>query len=62
MITAWEGLAAALARLVDVDDPSHVRGHHGDNLAKGRWAFHCPHMFLSLKGVDVCQAYVHSFV
>ena len=61
MITAWEGLAAALARLADVDDPSHVCGHHGDNLAKGSMGFPPPTYVSESQGCG-CMSRICAFI
>ena len=59
MITAWEGLAAALARPADVDDPSHVCGHH--DLAKGLMGFPPPAYVSESQGRG-CMSSVCAFI
>ena len=61
MITAWEGLAAVLARPADVDDPLHVCGHHGDDLMKGSMGFPLPMYISESQGLG-CMSSVCAFV
>ena len=54
-------MVAALARPADVDDPSHVCGHHGDDLVKGSMGFPPPMYISESQGLG-CMSSICAFV